>query len=65
MSRHLTITAVVVTYGRRWLYLKQVLEHLEESAEVAQVVVVDNASHYDVEGKCKKFSVVGQNCYWA
>ena len=58
MGRDLTITAVVVTYGRRWLYLKQVLEHLEETVEVAQVVVVDNASHYDVEGKCKKFSYI-------
>lgn len=48
-----TITAVVVTYGNRWGFLNQVLLRLDEADEVLQVVVVDNASHYDVAEKCR------------
>ncbi|MGK2905864.1 MAG: glycosyltransferase [Desulfuromonadales bacterium] len=46
------ISAVVVTYGDRWSYLKVLLDHLEKEARVVSVVVVDNASRSDISAAC-------------
>lgn len=49
-----TISVLTVTYGNRWQYLKQVLKRVLNSAQVTQIVVVDNASDYNVADKVKE-----------
>jgi len=48
------ISAVVVTYGDRWTYLKVLLDHLEKEARVSNVVVVDNASRKNILAACRQ-----------
>ena len=42
------VCVLTVTYGNRWRFLQQVLQRVLIFAEVAQVVVVDNASEISV-----------------
>lgn len=42
------ITVVTVTYGERWDLVRQVVDHAISACEVGRVIVVDNASAYDV-----------------
>lgn len=46
------ISVVVVTYGNRWNLLSMVLEKLHSVSAVGKVILVDNASSYDVVGNC-------------
>jgi GT2 family glycosyltransferase len=50
------VCVVTVTYGNRWNFLKQVLTQTLSFAEVAQIVVVNNASGYNVEENVKEFN---------
>jgi GT2 family glycosyltransferase len=44
------VTAVIVTYGRRWKYLSQVLDELVAGhPAVGDIVIVDNGSEDDIE----------------
>lgn len=38
------VAAVTVTYGRRWKYLRRVIERLREDPWIGPIVVVDNAA---------------------
>lgn len=49
-----TVSVVTVTYGDRWRYLETVLAFLETETSVARVVVIDNASNYDVADRCRQ-----------
>lgn len=53
-SNKIGITAVTVTYGDRWKYLEILLSRLEEEELVCNVIVVDNASKYDISAACEK-----------
>ncbi len=48
------VTAVTVTYGRRWHLLSRLLETLESCDCIADIVVVDNGSHEPIEGMVRK-----------
>lgn len=48
------INVVTLTYGNRWPLLEGLLILLESDPVVSKVIVVDNASHYDVGRECKK-----------
>lgn len=54
---NLKLTTVVVTYGNRWQYLKLVLNLLEREDVVDRVVLVDNASDYDLQDYCNKAGI--------
>lgn len=46
------ITAIVVTYGNRWALLKNLIHCLTSEELIAEIVIVNNASHYDVTTAC-------------
>ncbi|WP_256010685.1 glycosyltransferase [Desertivirga xinjiangensis] len=46
------ICALIVTYGDRWEFLKQVVLRVLSFAEISDVLIVDNASVYDVSRNC-------------
>jgi len=46
------ITAIIVTYGDRWQYLKVLLNRLEDEKLVEDVVIIDNASMHDITTLC-------------
>lgn len=48
------ICVLIVTYGDRWLLLKQILNSVMSLEPVSSIVVVDNASAYSVQDHCKK-----------
>ncbi len=50
------ICVLIVTYNDRWQFLEQVLRRVRTLEGVANVVVVDNASAYDVADSCRKLS---------
>ncbi|MFD2161832.1 glycosyltransferase [Paradesertivirga mongoliensis] len=45
------VCVVTVTYGDRWKFLSQVLSQVQDLSHVTSVVIVNNASDYDV-GNC-------------
>jgi len=45
------ICVLIVTYGDRWQFLKQVLTRVTDFKQVINIVVVDNASIYNVNEK--------------
>lgn len=47
------ICVVTVTYGDRWPFLEQVIKTVLTLENVTNVIVVDNASVYNVEYECK------------
>ena len=49
------VCVVTVTYGNRWAFLKQVIAQTLSFTQVAQIVVVNNASDYDVAENVKEF----------
>lgn len=49
-----TVCILTVTYGDRWRFLGQVLTRVNSFAQVANIIVVDNASTYDVAAEAKK-----------
>ncbi|MGN6179193.1 MAG: glycosyltransferase [Mucilaginibacter sp.] len=49
-----TVCILIVTYGDRWHLLERILQRLNTFAQVAHVVVMDNASTYDVASKAKE-----------
>jgi GT2 family glycosyltransferase len=49
------ICVVTVTYGNRWAFLQQVIKSLINQPQVSNIVVVDNASSYDLETKILAF----------
>ncbi len=49
------VCVVTVTYGNRWAFLKQVIAQTLSFTQVAQIVVVNNASDYNVEENIKEF----------
>ncbi|WP_298269252.1 glycosyltransferase [Geobacter sp.] len=51
-----TVNVVVVTYGNRWVYLRGLLAFLEGEPSVRKVIVIDNASPYDVATACEQAS---------
>ncbi|MCD0487544.1 glycosyltransferase [Pedobacter sp. MC2016-14] len=46
------ICVLIVTYSNRWQFLKQVLQRVTNLQNVTQVIVVDNASDYNVAEHC-------------
>ncbi|KAA8481648.1 GT2 family glycosyltransferase [Arcticibacter tournemirensis] len=48
------ICVVTVTYGDRWEFLEQVIKEVLTLDRVANLIVVDNASAYNVEAKCRE-----------
>jgi GT2 family glycosyltransferase len=50
------ISVLTVTYGNRWPYLEQMLKRLLSSANVAEVVIIDNASSYSVAEAVQQLS---------
>ena len=51
---HLTVTAVIVTYGERWDCLTKLLANLCSNPTISDVLVVDNNSKYDLVGNCSE-----------
>jgi len=49
----LQIAVVVVTYGDRWHLLSKVLHELLKCEQVSDIVVIDNASAYDLQDRLK------------
>lgn len=49
-----TVCILIVTYGDRWHLLEQVLRRINSFNQVSNIVVVDNASAYDVAAKTKE-----------
>ena len=49
------ITAITLTYGKRWNMLHRVVEQLMRMPAIAYVVVVDNGCSYDIAQKIKEF----------
>ncbi|RVU01862.1 glycosyltransferase [Mucilaginibacter limnophilus] len=43
------VCVVIVTYGNRWLFLSAVLQRVLSFTQIQNVVVVDNASEYNVK----------------
>jgi GT2 family glycosyltransferase len=50
------VCVVTVTYGNRWAFLKQVIAQTLSFTQVAQIVVVNNASAYNVAENVKEFN---------
>ncbi|WP_069659635.1 glycosyltransferase [Arcticibacter eurypsychrophilus] len=49
------ICVLIVTYGDRWLLLKQILNSVMNlDPDVSNILVVDNASTYSVEDNCRE-----------
>jgi len=48
------VNVVIVTYGNRWHRLNGLLLNLENDPAVCRVIVVDNASPYDVRANCER-----------
>ncbi|EOR93118.1 Glycosyl transferase, family 2 [Arcticibacter svalbardensis MN12-7] len=48
------ICVLIVTYGDRWLLLKQILNRVISLEEVTSIIVVDNASAYSVDAHCRE-----------
>lgn len=51
-----TVCILTVTYGNRWHLLERVLQRVNSFAQVTNVIVVDNASVYDVSTKAKEIT---------
>ena len=51
-----TVCILTVTYGNRWQFLEQVLKRAAGFEQVGDIIVVDNASVYDVAAKAKTIS---------
>jgi len=51
-----TVCILTVTYGNRWQFLEQVLKRAAGFKQVVDIIVVDNASVYDVAAKAKTIS---------
>lgn len=49
-----SICVLTVTYGDRWKFLEQVLRRVIGFAEISSVIVIDNASAYNVADKVKE-----------
>ena len=50
------VCAVTVTYGNRWEFLKQVIERLQSFKNISHVVIVNNASPYNVKHEVDKLT---------
>jgi len=50
------VCVVTVTYGNRWAFLKQVITKTLSFAQVTQIVVVNNASGYNLEQNLQEFN---------
>ena len=50
------VCVVTVTYGNRWAFLKQVIAQTLSFTQVAQIVVVNNASNYNVAENVQEFN---------
>jgi GT2 family glycosyltransferase len=48
------VGVLIVTYGNRWQFLEKVLKRVLSFEQVIQVIVVDNASEYNVSNKVKE-----------
>ncbi|MBS1501737.1 MAG: glycosyltransferase [Bacteroidetes bacterium] len=48
------VCVLTVTYGNRWQFLERVLKRVLEFGQVTNIVVVDNASSYDVTSYIKR-----------
>ncbi|WP_158234237.1 glycosyltransferase [Loigolactobacillus backii] len=46
-----SVTAIVVTYGNRWSQLVKNIQRLCQIPEINELIIVDNASQYNVENK--------------
>ncbi|MBC7915519.1 MAG: glycosyltransferase [Pyrinomonadaceae bacterium] len=51
------VCVVTVTYGDRWKFLEQVLKRVLTFKNVSHVIVVDNASHYNVSAAIQNLNV--------
>jgi len=45
------VCVLIVTYGNRWHFLQRVLERVASPNQVTNIIVVDNASDYNVSAK--------------
>lgn len=54
-SAQFPITVVTVTYGERWPHLMQVIPAVFQQGLVERLIIVDNASAYDVAVKIRSF----------
>ncbi|MXV51660.1 glycosyltransferase [Pedobacter sp. HMF7647] len=50
------VSVLTVTYGNRWLFLEQVINRLLSFPQVSKIVIVNNASEYDVEMKVNELA---------
>lgn len=48
------ISTIVVTYADRWAFLFLVLQSLQNDSCINEVVLIDNASSYDVSDRCRE-----------
>lgn len=55
MNTDLNITVITVTYGNRWGYLESNLSILENIDLIKNIIVVNNGSSYEINGKLEKF----------
>jgi GT2 family glycosyltransferase len=52
------ICVVTVTYSNRWSFLKQVIQGVISHPQVSNIIVVDNASGYNIENEILAFADV-------
>lgn len=50
------VCVVTVTYGNRWAFLKQVIKQTLSFAQVVQIIVVNNASGYNLGQNLQEFN---------
>jgi len=51
-----SVCVVTVTYGDRWEFLEKVIKAVVSYHNVLEIIVIDNASKFKIEEKCKEIS---------
>ncbi|WP_134089471.1 glycosyltransferase [Olivibacter sp. XZL3] len=51
------VCVLTVTYGKRWAFLKQILDRVLSFKNVVDIIVVDNAADYDLRSKINQLGV--------
>ncbi len=59
----LKLSVVIVTYGQRWKYLKQVLDSLTQEEVVTTIIIIDNASVDQIQERCNTSGYAKVNVY--
>ena len=53
LSKPFSVIGVTVTYANRWCHLEQVIPAILSESLISELIIVDNASTYDLKAKIK------------